>query len=798
VVRERWGFRSTTAEPRAGEAEEFARRLGEAFRVATGLGGVVRWTWRTGPSSTVAIDGDGPEARQWIQRVLLSAYPSGQWSSTLDPPGVDPPGAVYFAVAVPDGLGPFRAVSEEPRSWVEPVLGLLGTLPDGVQLCWELRPLRSSPSVRVAPPPAELVPQPPGFRAGAPSLPRRSISDRMEERRLGPHWAVSATLTATAGRAGPSDAARLIRLVEAASRREGGSGFGFRRRLWPWRSSPPLVIVSSGEAAALFPTPWTRSVGSESIIPTSARRLVVGRDAQGLPFVLWMEPNHGRHLLVLGETGMGKSSLMIRLGRQVAADHGLILFDPIGDTARNLMASLPSSALGRLLWVSPTRSPVGINALASIAPAPDAPALRSERALGDLVTALKRVRAIRYGDELFWGPRINETLTKALTAAAAIPGGTIVDAERLLSEPGRRPHGIPPVAQDAVENLRLMAREHPEAVDGTRRVLSEVTRSTVLTRMLGQRQPRSAVSDWVRPGRITIVSGDAVEVGETTARYLLSTLLALTWAELLTRADASKTILMLDEAQWYAHESVTEALRIGRLRNVHLWMATQALASLPDVVREAAQTNSADWVLYRGSPEEAHEFHRWAPSVREETLLSLPRGRAVVLRGKNESAGWVAIDPPGARRSVDDALRAAVESSRPYWVPEDEVDDPGTDAPPSGRGPGPEGSGDAAPVEVRSILLLLWAAMLDADPAPTIELRPAVLRAAFDPGGTVLRRVGSELARVGALVENRREADGRVWVVERAGLARLLGPGVGAEELAAATSAWRGVAGRAR
>ena len=443
-----WEFRSIPVEQRMGEAEEFARRIGAAFRVGAGLDGVIRWTWETGRDGRCSISADGPDAQRWVQRVLLPAYPVGQWVPTLEPRRVRPPSPLSFAVAVPDAIGPFRSITEEPVSWVEPILGLLGGLPGGVRLGWELRPLRTSNASRTPPTDAELVRQPPGFRAGTPPLPRRSLADRMEERRLGPHWALSGTLSWTDGGAGPSDLERLARVVEAASRREGGSGLGFRPRVWLWRRRAPLVILSSGEVAALLPTPWARYVTSGSAVPNTARRLPIGRDSQGLPASIWIEPGQGRHLLVLGETGMGKSSLLVRLARQVASESSLVVFDPLGGTARSVMAALPPSVLERLLWVSPVHSPVGINALASLRPVPGASPWRAERACGDLVGALRRVRASRYADTPFWGPRIEELLTQAISAAAAIPGGTLLDAERLLAEPGRSPRGIPPEAQD--------------------------------------------------------------------------------------------------------------------------------------------------------------------------------------------------------------------------------------------------------------------------------------------------------------------------------------------------------------
>ena len=208
------------------------------------------------------------------------------------------------------------------------------------------------------------------------------------------------------------------------------------------------------------------------------------------------------------------------------------------------------------------------------------------------------------------------------------------------------------VPEVAIEPVRELADRIPGSTGRrgrARRLLHEVVRSPVLVRMLAEPEPELRTRDLVVPGRIVLISGDAGRVGEPTARYLLAVYFALVWSELLAREGAPKTFVMLDEAQWFSHESLGEMLRLGRRKNVHVVLATQGVGSLPPAVADAVWTNVSDFVAFRGSPEEAREFTRASRAVSAEDLLALPRGEAAVLLGKGHFVRWVkTIRIPGA------------------------------------------------------------------------------------------------------------------------------------------------------
>jgi hypothetical protein len=475
--------------------------------------------------------------------------------------------------------------------------------------------------------------------------------------------------------------------------------------------------------------------------------LPLGRSDSGRVVGPVVETDQGRHLAILGETGMGKSATLVAVARTATRLGGVVLFDPLGETAEAFVDGLVADAgRERLLWVAAGRAGAEINALEGIGSRSSDPVL-SDRRLTDLVHALRRVRSGRY-DSKYWGPRLEEMLTRALSAAAAIPSGTLVDAHTLLATGGRTRQVVPPEVQDAVRELADRVRERPDDAEGARRLLYEVVRSPVLRRMLCEPEPRLHGADLVAPGRIVVISGDASRVGESTARYLLAVYLALVWSELLARPSRSKTFVLLDEAQWFSHESLAEMLRLARRRNVHVVLATQTVGSLPEGVDEAVWTNVSDFVAFRGSPEEARELARTTSGVSVEDLLALPRGHAAVLLGKGNSVAWLrTVGRPPAPRSDRDP-----EERRPPTAP----DPPVAQGPPDDR-PGPS---------VERVLEWIRSRAMQLGTAGTLRVDLAELRNEVDPTGRALREAGAVLGRAGAIRSSVRSNNGAAWILD--------------------------------
>lgn len=750
-----WVLQSAVApHRREDDSSGFPTRLIGALRAGHGAAVAFRIRLSSGPGGTLTLLSDDPAATRWVQRAFIPAYEQHQWHRSGPPPGH------LDALEVWDGRRsrawpePLRAVTDGGPA-IDSMALALSALPGGAVCEWSFRPLPLGH-------PAwwEFDPSPPDTssrgvrtirRTGAPAIvgPEKS-AERPS------FWEAGVRLECRSPAGNLRFGERAAGALESATRTQGGNGLRFRRRRWWVGKSGERFPLAEPELVSVLPSPGCPGIGPrENADRAGSTVLPIGRTETGIVVGPLIEPHQGRHLAVLGETGMGKSSLLVALCRKVVPEAGLIVFDPFGDTAHSVRDELPPALAGRVIWIDPGQG-TGFNALEGIGCDSPLSGARRERQLNDLVHSFRRVRSGRYVDSGYWGPRLEEMLTRALSAAAAFPGGTLVDAHALLASGGRGFRGVPPAATDSVRELSDRIRSRPEDAEGARRLLYEVTRSEVLVGMLCARNPALRAVDLVSPGRVVLIAGDAGSVGESSARYLLSVVLALVWAELQARPGAPKTFVVLDEAQWFVHESLAEMLRLGRRRNVHVVLATQAIASLPESVAEAAWTNVADFVAFRGSPEEAREFSRVARGVSPESLLALPRGHAAALLGKGNAVHWVRTARIPARPRVSEP-RSVASDPAPVLGP----------GPGSGAGTqfGP-GIGPRVPASLVEVLREIDRQVRAAAAISPVRVSLPKLREAVDPGGRLVREVGALLGRYGAIARTGRDASGPCWWID--------------------------------
>src|SRR5579863_2388514 len=119
-----------------------------------------------------------------------------------------------------------------------------------------------------------------------------------------------------------------------------------------------------------------------------------------------------RHFYVLGKSGSGKSTLLRNMAAQdIAAGRGLMLLDPHGDLAEELLDYIPPRRVGDVIYVAPANlsHPVGFNLLERV-PADDRP-----------LVAANVVATFKHLWRESWGPRLEYVLYNTLAALLDYP-----------------------------------------------------------------------------------------------------------------------------------------------------------------------------------------------------------------------------------------------------------------------------------------------------------------------------------------------------------------------------------------
>lgn len=375
-----------------------------------------------------------------------------------------------------------------------------------------------------------------------------------------------------------------------------------------------------------------------------------------------------RHLYVIGQTGTGKSTLLLNLIRQdLVAGEGLALLDPHGDLAEAVLAHVPRSRTNDLVYVNPAdlERPIGLNPLSCVS--------------DDLkpIVADGVVSAFRHVWPDSWGPRLDYILTNAVRALLDAPGATLLMLPRLLVDDAFRAQLVGQHVRDPVvrafwvnEYEGYSTSFRSEAIAPIQNKIGKALMVPSLRNMLAQPKSTITFRRLMDEGAIVICNLAKGSLGESTA-HLLGALITTSLAQAaLSRADtatAARRIFHLyaDEFQSFATESFGLILSEARKYALTLTIGHQYLDQLPLSLRAAVFGNAGSVLACRTGAADAPIVAEQIGIENSGALLDLPNFTAwarLLRDGTPTSPIRVALyDAPHARRQSPHRL---IETSR--------------------------------------------------------------------------------------------------------------------------------------
>ena len=356
------------------------------------------------------------------------------------------------------------------------------------------------------------------------------------------------------------------------------------------------------------------------------QQLDVGARISGDLEVLGPEERR-RHLYVIGQTGTGKSTLLLNLIRQdLKAGQGLALLDPHGDLAEAVLMHIPKNRSRQFVYLNPADAerPIGFNPLSAV------PEDLKPIVADGVVSAFRHV----WPDS--WGPRLDYILTNAIRALLDVPGGTLLMLPRLLIDEPFRTRLIERHVRDPFirgfwlnEYAGYGSGFRAEAISPIQNKIGKALIEPRLRNMLAQPSSTINLRRLMDEGAIVVCNLAKGRLGEGTS-HLLGALLTTTIAQAaLSRADlpaGDRRVFHLyaDEFQSFATESFGLILSEARKYGLTLTIAHQYIEQLPERLRAAVFGNVGSILACRTGAVDAPILAEQIGLGGADALLDLP------------------------------------------------------------------------------------------------------------------------------------------------------------------------------
>ncbi len=408
------------------------------------------------------------------------------------------------------------------------------------------------------------------------------------------------------------------------------------------------MLLNSNELASIVHIP-DRSVISPKLRAYSGKTKQAPTDVAGRTFELGINTHLGqeltvtlsnqhrlRHMHVIGATGTGKSSLLLKLIVQdVYQDRGIAVLDPHGDLIDEIIKNIPDERLKDVILVDPSDSeyPIGLNLLSANSDA--------EKIIlsSDLVALFRRFATS-------WGDQMTSVLSNAINAILESDnGGTLIDLKRFLVESSFRNKFLGTVTDPNIiyywKNEFQLLRANTVAPILTR--LDTFLRPRIVRNLMAQKEGLD-FSDILENKKILLVKLAQGLIGEENS-YLLGTLFV---AKLHQAAQQRQNIppeqrkpfyFYIDEFQNFITPSMSAILAGARKYGLGLILAHQDLDQLAHRDAELANSvlsNPAIRVCFRCGDKDASKLESGFSYFDSTDLQSLSVGQSIVRVGQKD------------------------------------------------------------------------------------------------------------------------------------------------------------------
>ena len=392
------------------------------------------------------------------------------------------------------------------------------------------------------------------------------------------------------------------------------------------------------------------------------------------------------HTVLLGPTGVGKSTAMLRLIlADIRAGRGVLVIDPKSDLVTSLLERIPPSRHEDVVLLDPTMPQVvGLNPLVSQA-ARQQPDLVAD----SLLASFKSIFAES------WGVRTEEVLAACLLTLArvsqSLPGvATLVAIPSLLTNPELR-RRITSKIDDPLGVSSFWAKFDSWSPEQQRQVIAPVLNKLQqlvvrphMRAVLGQTAPHFQLDELFTKRKVVLIRLNKGTLGAEAARLLGSLVMGQLWPLILGRANdpptrRAITSIYIDEVHDFIQGipgDLADALAQSRSLGVGFTMAHQYRSQLSLAMQRAIDANARNKICFELSGADAKDMAAMAAShLFPADFMLLSRFRIYASYWcEGAKTGWLSgttLPPPSI---CSDPLAIAAASCTRYGQPAEQVE----------------------------------------------------------------------------------------------------------------------------
>ncbi len=343
--------------------------------------------------------------------------------------------------------------------------------------------------------------------------------------------------------------------------------------------------------------------------------------------------DRGKHMYVIGKTGMGKSTMLENMAIQdIQNGEGVAFIDPHGSTAEKLLDFVPHERIKDVLYFAPfdTDYPVGFNVMEDVG------FDKRHLVVSGLMGALKRI----WVDA--WSARMEYILQNTLLALLEYPDTTLIDVNRMLTNKMFRAAVVEKLTDPVVkafwteEFANFTDSYTREATPAIQNKIGQFVSNPLIRNIVGQSKSSFDVRAMMDEKKILIVNLSKGRMGETNAALLGSMLVVKIYLAAMSRADEPavrmaklpRCYFYVDEFQSMMNEAFADILSESRKYKLALTLANQYIEQMEEKVRDAVFGNIGTMICFRVGPFDAEVLKTvFEPTFLAEDLVGLGLGQ---------------------------------------------------------------------------------------------------------------------------------------------------------------------------